>query len=1118
MSKIEKELLVELEILRNEIIVLKQTCEQGGAKQSDSEFHFTECNDAYKTIFEDAGDAIIIHNEKGRLLAVNKMACELLGYSFEELINLPLSEIDTSKEATYYPDRMAEMPANEKNKYETLYRSKNDILIPIEVNSTIIHWIGNTAILSICRDISERKRMEGKVINDENCLRNLLNIIRYDTDSMPEFLDLALKKAIKLTNSKTGYIYKYSEERKEFTLNTWSEDAMKECSLSDKQTAYALEKTGVLGEAVLQKKPIAVNDILALHWLKEDYSEEIAHLTKFLTMPVFVENKILWIIVVANKSDDYNETDILLLNIITEVVLKYAERRKADEARRESEDKFKTLIAQMQLGLAVHEIICDENGVPVDYRFLDVNHCFEKLTGLKRDLIIGKTVLEIMPLTEKDWISKYGHVALTGEPVKFENYSRELGKYYGVVAYRPRLNEFEVIVEDITDRKLIEIELREKAVQYRNLADSGIALIWTSGTNKLCNYFNEPWLNFTGRTLIQEMGNGWTEGIHPDDFDTCLETYITSFDKRIPFEMEYRLRDANGNYKWISDFGKPNYNSSGEFIGYIGHCFDITARKLAEERLEEEKILLRSIIDNIPDQIYYKDRNSRFILCNPAVAANCGAGNPDEVIGKTDLDLFPPDLAKQYYKHEQELIASGIPLINLEEILKNKVTGEVRWSLSTKVPITDNNGNITGLIGINRDITERKLVEDEVISSVSLLNATLESTADGILVVNRNGIITRYNKKFADMWRIPEELLQRKNDKELLNYVLSQLTYPEEFMSKVKELYERCDESSYDILYLAEERVFERYSIPQKVGEEIVGRVWSFRDITVRRKVEQELELYRNHLEELVDVRTKELDAANRLLRIEIEKEKEFEMMLQKSLEKERELNEIKSRFISTTSHEFRTPLTALILSTELIKRYGSNWPEEKKNEHLDKIRNSAKYLTMLLEDILTLNRTESGEIRYKPELIDLYTFAENCLEDSRSLVTRHQKLKFNYDSKEREFYLDPKLIRFIINNLLSNAVKFSNSKGIIELNITTSDTRLIIEVTDNGIGIPASELVKIFDSFYRSKTAENIAGTGLGLAIVKRAVELHHGEITVRSEINSGTTFVVKIPKINNK
>jgi PAS domain S-box-containing protein len=158
----------------------------------------------------------------------------------------------------------------------------------------------------------------------------------------------------------------------------------------------------------------------------------------------------------------------------------------------------------------------------------------------------------------------------------------------------------------IAEQEKVTEALQEKEVQYRNLADCGLALIWATGTDKLCSYFNEPWLKFTGRTLEHELGNGWTEGIHPMDFDRCLQTFTTAFDRRETFNIEYRLRHVCGEYRWILDKATPNYNVNGDFIGYIGNCFDITELKQAEaeiklknERLNElvvEKDKLFSII------------------------------------------------------------------------------------------------------------------------------------------------------------------------------------------------------------------------------------------------------------------------------------------------------------------------------------------------------------------------------------------------------------------------------------------------------------------------------------------------------------------------------------------
>ena len=146
---------------------------------------------------------------------------------------------------------------------------------------------------------------------------------------------------------------------------------------------------------------------------------------------------------------------------------------------------------------------------------------------------------------------------------------------------------------DITDRKKAEEALRESEQKYRTLANHGQALIWTSGTDKLCNYFNLIWLEFTGRSLEQELGNGWAEGVHPDDLQRCLDIYVGAFDRREKFSMVYRLRRHDGEYRWLLDDGCPRYNTKGEFIGYIGHCLDITTHKRAEEEKKHLQVQLQ---------------------------------------------------------------------------------------------------------------------------------------------------------------------------------------------------------------------------------------------------------------------------------------------------------------------------------------------------------------------------------------------------------------------------------------------------------------------------------------------------------------------------------------------
>ena len=175
------------------------------------------------------------------------------------------------------------------------------------------------------------------------------------------------------------------------------------------------------------------------------------------------------------------------------------------------------------------------------------------------------------------------------------------------------------------------------------------------------------------------------------------------------------------------------------------------------------------------------------------------------------------------------------------------------WHLATKVPLRDPQKKIIGLVGISRDITERKQAQEALKESVSLLQATLESTADGILVVDKSGKITSYNKRFAKMWRIPDNIIASKNDDLVINYVLEQLKDPETFLSKVRELYAHPDEKSFDVLEFKDGRIFKRYSRAQKIDGNPVGRVWSFRNVTERKKAEQEIKLLAQTLASIQD-------------------------------------------------------------------------------------------------------------------------------------------------------------------------------------------------------------------------------------------------------------------------
>jgi signal transduction histidine kinase len=268
---------------------------------------------------------------------------------------------------------------------------------------------------------------------------------------------------------------------------------------------------------------------------------------------------------------------------------------------------------------------------------------------------------------------------------------------------------------------------------------------------------------------------------------------------------------------------------------------------------------------------------------------------------------------------------------------------------------------------------------------------------------------------------------------------------------------------------------------------------------------------------------------------------KQAEGEIRKALEKEKELTELKSRFVSMTSHEFRTPLTTIQSSAELIERYSQRWSEEKKQIHLYRIQTSVKHMTKLLNDILIIGKAEAGKLEYSPVPLDLEKFCSNLVEELKLNDTNQHIITFQVGNGESRMgseeiddsseaiksmfdapysplgtnlpCLDEKLLRQILENLLSNALKYSPSNTSVEFTLYYHQNQAIFQIRDQGIGIPSQDKDLLFETFHRATNVGTIAGTGLGLAIVKKCVELHKGRIAVESEVGLGTTFTVTLP-----
>jgi len=266
------------------------------------------------------------------------------------------------------------------------------------------------------------------------------------------------------------------------------------------------------------------------------------------------------------------------------------------------------------------------------------------------------------------------------------------------------------VILDITKRKRAEEALRESEERFRFMADTAPVMIWMSGPDRLCTFFNKGWLVFTGRTLEQELGNGWSEGVHPDDVHRILEIYTEAFDARQRFMMDYRLRRFDDEYRWVLDTGAPRFNIEGVFLGYIGSVIDITERKRGAQALEKERAFLRQVIDIDPNFIFAKDREGRFTLANQAVADAYGT-TVEDLIGNTDADFNANRVEVEFFRRIDQEVIDRLQERFIPEERITDAHGKIRWLQTVKRPIINSDGSSNQLLGASTDITRRKETE-----------------------------------------------------------------------------------------------------------------------------------------------------------------------------------------------------------------------------------------------------------------------------------------------------------------------------------------------------------------------------------------------------------------------
>lgn len=713
-------------------------------------------------------------------------------------------------------------------------------------------------------------------------------------------------------------------------------------------------------------------------------------------------------------------------------------------------------------------------------RFMLVNRQYEKLFNMTQEQIAGKSLYDTFPREFAVKFAVNNHLVMAdGIPIEIEEVAPQQDGLHTYLTVKFPLKDAHGVIyavggisTDITDRKRADEELRHSEECFRLLVEGvkdyaiymidpeGRVMSWNSGAECM-----------TGYQAAEIIGQNFSCFFLPDAIANALpnqQLAVAAVNGRCECESAFLRKD--GSHFWANCILTALRDETGKLRGFSKVTRDITERKLVEESL----LRFRKAIESSSDAIGMADITGEGVYVNPAF-----------------IELFEYTLAElqaaggtavifQLPQEHQKILAT----IQRGESWRGEVTMQTRCGQILQIylradAIKDATGKIVGKVNIYTDITQRKQAEAALLISQQRLQYLLSSSPAVIYTCKSSsdyGAIFISENVTAMMGYEAREFVEDSG------FWFSHI-HPEDAPQVLAKLSKVLEVGSYSLEYrfLHQDNTYRWiYNQGQVVRDEIgnpLELVGYLADITNRKQLEQELRI---------------------------------------ALEKEKELNELKSRFVSMTSHEFRTPLSTILSSSELLEHYSHKWTQEKQLTHLHRIQTAVKRMTEMLNDVLVIGKVEAGKLEYRTTNFDLVEYCHQLVEEVQLNLSNQNLISFTSGYKSVPCCMDEKLLGHILSNLLSNAIKYSPDGSTSKFTLTCQDGQAVFEIQDRGIGIPEEDLPRLFESFHRARNVGNILGTGLGLAIVKNCVEIHKGEIYVVSRLGVGTKFTVILP-LNN-
>jgi PAS domain S-box-containing protein len=677
------------------------------------------------------------------------------------------------------------------------------------------------------------------------------------------------------------------------------------------------------------------------------------------------------------------------------------------------------------------------------------------------------------------------------------------------------VRSLEGFMQDITERKEIEIALNEERKILRHYLDTSASMFLVINKDHTVELVNKKTCEVLGYGQEELLYQHWFTGfIPPREREELVNLYDTIYKEELepPDFYENHVLTKDGNERLIQWRNAVLRNANEDIIGIVSSGIDITETSLLQKTLNIRNKALELAGNGI---IIVDAQHPKLpiIYSNKSFSQITGYG-PDEVLGKNCRFLQNDDRDQPEIEILTKAIQLGEPC---KVVLRNyRKDGTLFWNDMAITPLFDKNKKLTHFIGVQNDVTEiqqtKKKLEGytqqleykvqertrEVQSAVQKLVATSLNLEDQVEETRRAEKKAKLSRALfaAIAHNFPNGVIMVFNSDYELVYVEG------EEMDRIN-----IKKSDYEGIPIDDIPIFSKWQI-KKIKSDIKK---TLKGSNISFEVDFQGQCYAVNSTPLYSDEKEIMWAL--FVYNNVTEQKKVQHKLEKTLVVEKELNELKSRFISMASHEFRTPLSAILSSAILIGKQNGPGKEERRMKHVSRIRTNVKDLVVILNDFLSLSKLEEGKVQVRPEPFELIEFIKLLIDEMEPNKKEGQDIILKNSQPFISVVLDPKILTHILINLLSNAIKYSEEHQKIVLKVVVEGDVICIDIKDKGIGIAQEEQKNLFNRFFRAENATNFQGTGLGLHIVKQYTELLAGGVSFKSKVGKGSTFSLRLP-----